>query len=165
MSNIEDQQRCRELRSRLRATQEQNECMYALIERTKKMIQRARLERALLMEKIEQTTRGSPEDVTPPQSPISASAAPIFEEDTSDTSSKKGGNNKLPNAYTVFCDEERDGVVQQLTTAAGQPKITAVQKALSEKWKQLSKDDRKPYTEKAKELKKKDADAVKDESE
>lgn len=163
--SIEEQQRCNELRSRLRATQEQNEVMYALIERTKKMIKRARLERALIMEKLEHTASAGPEEVTPPQSPVNTPSVPPAEEENTENTTKRGGNNKLPNAYSVFCDEEREGVVQQLTTEAGAPKQAAVQKQLSEKWKQLSKEDRKPYTEKAKELKQKGAADVKEESE
>lgn len=125
--------------------------MFTLIERTKKMIQRARLERALLLEKVEHVAKAPAEETTPPQSPPLSVAN---EEESGEASAKKGGN-KLPNAYTVFCDEERAAVQESLASSGTPPKANSVQKALSDKWKQLGKDDRKPYAEKARELKKK----------
>lgn len=144
--------RSRGLLHKLQATQEQNEVIYTMIERTKKMIQRARLERSLLLEKLEYIAKNpvgdDMDETTPPQSP-SEPRPP-----TQKTEDKRSGGNKLPNAYTVFCDEERDNVLKALEESGTPIKSGQVQSTLSDRWKALSKDQKKPYSERARELKK-----------
>lgn len=155
--------RSRDLRHKLQATQEQNEVIFSMIERTKKMIQRARLERALLLEKLDHVSRNPAlddmDETTPPQSPPEPKQASLKTED------KRSGGNKLPNAYTVFCDEERDNVVRALEETGTPIKSGQIQSTLSDRWKALSKEQKKPYSEKARELKKRaESEETEDES-
>lgn len=120
------------------------------------MIQRARLERALLLDKLDTVKRkGEEMELSPPESPepiaaiaenvpIAPSAAP------SSSGNSKKSILKVPNAYTVYCQEEREAVIQMLHMLGQKnPKAVTIRRHLSDQWKALSKEQKKPYSEKA----------------
>lgn len=158
-----------EIKTRLRKTQNDNEVLYAMIERTKKMIKRARLERSFLLERLDEFARQPRDDMdsSPPNSP-----EPHLDSVTEPKEKKDSKATKRPNAYTMFCEQEREALIKQLEQSGVHPKPAAVQSKLSERWKALSKEEKKPFSERAREFKLKnkadedsDEDRMKDETE
>lgn len=160
---MDPDKRRKELEQRLCLTQDRNERMVSMIEATKKMIQRARLERALLLEKLESLqSRGDELELSPPASPA-PDAVKQEGSPAGDTTPQPGAQLvplakkpalKLPNAYNVFCREQRDATIELLRLQGHKsPKAQVVQRTLSDQWKGYSKDQKKPYSEKARQIK------------
>lgn len=142
-----------DLKRRIKETEQSNDVIVATIERTKRMIQRARLERAILMERLETqasqiaaTELGSPPD------------SPVFREPSEKPAEKRKEAKKQPalrdpslpkrpqNAYIIFCDTERESVKRKLEEAHPDGNFD-VNKVLSEKWKSLGAAGRHDYHE------------------
>lgn len=118
MAELKYKQKCKDLRKRIREIENHNEIVTISISRTKRAIQRIRLERALLLEKLEEKTMLKVDDSdgtpSPPPSPV------------------------LPSAeYTMFCEQEKDKI------EVGENED--LDHALAIKWKALSKDERDKY--------------------
>jgi non-histone protein 10 len=155
-------QKCKDLKRRIREIETHNETVAISIERAKRSIQRIRLERALLEEKLEERTNvkvqdseGSP---SPPGSPIQHDLIkkhlhpPTKKETRSDTpKAKKPAAPRDPNlpkrpqnAYIIFCDREKDRIRDELekSNPGGAHDLT---RALADAWKALGQKGRKPY--------------------
>ena len=160
----DEHQKRDEIKTRLRSTQKENEVLYTMIQRTKKMIQRARLERSLLLERLEEfakqpTKDDGDMDSSPPGSPaphLDPNDAPTERAERPEPKRAANTGNKRPNAYTMFCEQERDGLVRNLESQGQFLRPTAIQSRLSEMWKSLSKEEKKPFAERARDLKRKD---------
>lgn len=131
--------RCADLRRQVGETERLNESLYATIERTKRLIQRARLERSLLLEKLEQAA-GPPLNASadsPPPSPLVSNPEP-----TAQTTTKR----RIP--------RERD---PRLPKKPVQSPFHVFQERHSndstfdaaDAWKKLSEQDREPFVEAA----------------
>jgi len=160
----DEHQKRDEIKTRLRSTQKENEVLYTMIQRTKKMIQRARLERSFLLERLEEFAKQPTKDDGDMDSSPPGSPAPHLDPNDASTERaerpepKRPANtgNKRPNAYTMFCEQERDGLVRNLESQGQFLRPTAIQSRLSEMWKSLSKEEKKPFAERARDLKRKD---------
>lgn len=118
MAELKYKQKCKDLRKRIREIENHNEIVTISIARTKRAIQRIRLERALLLEKLEEKTMLKVDDSdgtpSPPPSPV------------------------LPSAeYTIFCEQEKD----KLDIGENED----LDHALAIKWKALSKEEKDKY--------------------
>ncbi|CAN6649710.1 hypothetical protein TRVA0_024S00298 [Trichomonascus vanleenenianus] len=162
-------QKCKDLRKRIREIEESNETMAVSIERTKRAIQRIRLERALMMEKLEEKTILKVDDSdgtpSPPPSPIpnealkrremspSMSVQPASAVGTPSSPgekkpAKKARDPNLPkrpqNRYRIFCEVEKESLKKKMEeTHPGES--YDLNKAMAEAWKELTEDERKKY--------------------
>ena len=60
---------------------------------------------------------------------------------------------RTPNAYMLFLNENRQAIKDEIITAGGDAKVSAVAKAAGAKWKQMSTEDKEPFVTKANQLK------------
>ena len=60
---------------------------------------------------------------------------------------------RTPNAYMLFLNENRQAINDEIITAGGDAKVSAVAKAAGAKWKQMSTEDKEPFVTKANQLK------------
>ncbi|PRT53979.1 Non-histone protein 10 [Wickerhamiella sorbophila] len=142
-----------DLKRRIKETEQNNDVIVATIERTKRMIQRARLERAILMERLE--TQANHIVATELESPPDS---PVFREPSENPVEKRKETKKQPalrdpslpkrpqNAYIIFCDTERENIKRKLEEAHPDGNFD-VNKVLSEKWKSLGAAGRHDYHE------------------
>jgi non-histone protein 10 len=151
-------QKCKELKRRIREIEDHNDAMALSIARTKRSIQRIRLERALLLEKLEERTLFKVDDsdgtVSPPLSPIEDGEHQDHHEDVHAESS--GAKKRVPpprnpnlpkrpqNAYIIFCEVEKDRVRNELEhIQPGEP--FDLTKAMAEAWKDLDPKGKSPF--------------------
>lgn len=159
--------KCLDLKKRLQETEQYNEVMVAAIERTKRMIQRARLERAVLEDQLERESglREHPEKLetpltSPPESPIVPNAKNGFGlkgHGKGEDGGTTNGNTRrraaprdprLPkrpqNGYLLFCDAEKDRIRKKLEEQ--RPGETHdLTRALADAWKAIGEEGRKPF--------------------
>lgn len=151
------------MKKRIREIEEYNETMALSISRTKRAIQRIRLERAVLLEKLEERTSLKVEDSdgtpSPPTSPLGADIikrkelSPGADELQEPTTSKPKRNVQprdpnLPkrpqNAYIIFCEMEKERVKADLEKQ--QPGGTFdLTRAMADAWKDLSDEQRRVF--------------------
>lgn len=175
MSNTSEQRlrrKCYELRKRITEVDESNQIATLAILRTKAHIRRLRLEYAILLERLEEQSLLENGDVTiqKPPSPtflteaLNYSSAKSYENQLSQSILKRkssaqdaGGSSagaqrlrdpdlpKRPsNAYLIYCDIEKERVRKQLD----EDPMSApndLSKTLTEEWKNLDDESRKPY--------------------
>lgn len=158
-------QKCKDLKRRIREIEDHNEATSISISRTKRAIQRLRLERALILEKLEDKTslkvddsEGTPSPPSTPkkkespgaESPEKGSVEPS-EKPTKTKRNTTPRDPNLPkrpqNAYIIFCDLEKERVKQELERQ--QPgESFDLTRAMADAWKELSEEERKRFYEK-----------------
>lgn len=160
-------EKCRELKRRIREIEEYNEAMAVSISRTKRSIQRLRLERSFLLEKLEERTFFKVDDsdgsISPPLSPVGGDkksevhlereesiANPVVSGESSCPKKRvlPPRNPNMPkkpqNAYIIFCEVEKDRVRNELEhIQPGEP--FDLTKAMAEAWKDLGPKGRSPF--------------------
>lgn len=131
--------RCADLRRRVGETERLNESLYATIERTKRLIQRARLERSVLLEKLEQTAAPpmNPSVESPPPSPL-VSNPEASTQSTAKRRTPKERDPRLPkkpaqSPFHVFQEQHSNN-----------PAFDAL-----ESWKKMDDQERKTYVDAA----------------
>lgn len=97
-------QKCRDLRKRIREIEEHNDLVGLSISRTKRDIKRLRLERSLLMEKIEERTLLKVEDSDGSPSPPSSPTLPVI--DGAGGTGRKGANSSSHRSKSPGFDEQ-----------------------------------------------------------
>ena len=60
---------------------------------------------------------------------------------------------RTPNAYMLFLNENRQAIKDEIITAGGDAKVSAVAKAAGAKWRNMSTEDKEPFVTKANQLK------------
>lgn len=172
---VDYKEKCRNLEQRLSEIEERNEVATLALSRTKAAIRRLRLEHVILLERIEERALAVPEglnlfeEMACPPNPLvmdeALGAAGMVRQGVSRRTAKKkailpgvGGHGlsalaraklrdpdqpKRPtNAYLIFCDMEKERVRRE-ADAKG---VTGdLLKLLTEEWKQMSEEARKPY--------------------
>jgi non-histone protein 10 len=160
LSEQKYREKCKELKRRITEIEEHNEAIALSISRTTKSIQRLRLERSLLLEKLEERTLFKVDDsdgsVSPPLSP-SLDGGAKKETEAGDGTGESAGpkkrvvpprNPNMPkrpqNAYIIFCEVEKDRVRNELEhIQPGEP--FDLTKAMAEAWKDLGAKGRSPF--------------------
>lgn len=127
----------------------------ATIEHLKRMIQRARLERALLLERLEQHANAlvsANEIESPPESPLYSEPAEKVPEKRKEPAKRTpvARDPSLPkrpqNAYIIFCEAQRDRIRAELESADPDGKHD-LNKVLNERWKLMGQQGRNEYQE------------------
>lgn len=163
--NLKFKQKCKDLKNRIGEIDENNQVITIAISRSKLAIKRLRLEYAILLERLERKSLASVADTTEAYSQQVASPElpslklnelnPI----SSGRRGKAGGarikmrpkerDPKLPkrptNSYLIFCELEKDKIKQRLDATSPPGYLYDMSKALTEAWKNLNEEDKKPY--------------------
>lgn len=124
------------LKSRLAEINASNETAAIAILRTQLAIKRLRLEYAILLERLEAKTDQA-QLSEPPKKKTKFKAKP------------KERDPNLPkrptNSYLIFCEMEKDNIKQRLEAENPPGTVYDMSKVLTETWKGLSEEDKKPY--------------------
>lgn len=157
------------MRKRIAEVEESNEISTIALSRTRTAIRRLRLEYAILLERLESRLVPNPngppalEHVSRPPTPsilddmsLKASRNGSSKPATQKVPSNSNGSTKkvtkdpdLPkrptNAYLIFCEMEKDKVKSDLEAKNPGQSATELSKTLTELWKTLDEEQRKPY--------------------
>lgn len=138
--------KCQDLKRRIQEVEEYNETTAVSIARTKRAIQRLRLERAFLLEKLEERTSVKVEDS---DGTVSAPGSPVAETHTKEKRRKAAPRDpdlpKRPqNPYIIFCEREKERVKADLDATRPGENVDLT-KAMAEAWKELGSAGRKPF--------------------
>lgn len=170
-------QKCKELKKRILEVEGNNEIATLALSRTKAAIRRARLEYAILIERLEDRAILIPDGINAFEEMASPPVPSVLDESISSSGSKLARNGlmkkatkrtktttttsgnpvvktlktrdpdlpkKPTNAYLRFCEMEKERIKQELEEKT--PGVAVdLSKTMTEAWKNLSEDDRKPY--------------------
>ena len=170
-------QKCKELKKRILEVEGNNEIATLALSRTKAAIRRARLEYAILIERLEDRAILIPDGINAFEEMASPPVPSVLDESISSSGSKLARNGlmkkatkrtktstttngnpvvkslktrdpdlpkKPTNAYLRFCEMEKERIKQELEEKTLGVAVD-LSKTMTEAWKNLSEDDRKPY--------------------
>lgn len=162
-------QKCSELRKRILEVEESNEISTIALSRTRLSIRRLRLEHSILLERLENQfvkTYGANELMSQPPDPtlwddainlkVDKNGGPKTKKgkpllSTNGTTKKTVRDPDLPkrptNAYLMFCEREKEKLRNQLTTNNSGKNTSDLTKILTDTWKGLDEEQKKPFQE------------------
>lgn len=163
-------QKCNELKKRISEIEQSNEIATIALSRTRISIRRLRLENSVLLERLEHRlvslsdNSETKEDLSRPTSPVltddllnlkaarnglTKSKKPKTVLNTSSTTKKLARDPDLPkkplNAYWIFFEKEKERVKAELEAKGSEKPTADVSKTLTDMWKALSDDEKRPY--------------------
>lgn len=144
----------KELKKKIREMEEENEKLSLKLTRAKKNIQRLKIERSFLFDRLEQSqpTNESESDTTssPPRAidseeDLSSSAEELLEDHRTGKRKKQNRDPNAPkrprNAFLMYCKSQRDQAREENQNKGFQD----VTRILSQKWKDLPNEEKQKY--------------------